>query len=180
MKRSIEASTTVRVPYERAQEVLSDDPGIMLAEQVTADDRRDRRFRSELGVDLGAGGGVRQAVDIEIGSMTATDHQASLPVRWQASGRDRLFPVFDGEIELAPAGPGTTRVVVTGIYTVPLGPVGRFGDGLIGRRLARQSFVSFLDGAARRLDAEVHRRTSSLSWHPAPYPVDLREVGAEG
>jgi hypothetical protein len=102
-----------------------------------------------------------------------------VPLHWQAWGRERLFPVFDGELRAAPVGPAATTVVVSGTYSVPLGPVGRFGDGLIGRRLARQSLTAFLEDAARRIDAEVHRRLHSVAWRPAPYPVSLREDDAE-
>jgi hypothetical protein len=104
-----------------------------------------------------------------------------LPLRWRASGRDRLFPVFDGRLEAtaAPGGAGTVLSVV-GVYTVPLGPVGRFGDGLIGRRLARQSLTAFLEDAARRIDAGAHHRTTSEAWHPSPYRVALREAAATG
>ncbi|HEX6421348.1 MAG TPA: hypothetical protein VFZ77_22795, partial [Acidimicrobiales bacterium] len=64
-------------------------------------------------------------------------------------------------------------------YTVPLGPVGRFGDGLVGRRIARQSFESFLEDTAARLDAEVHRRSATVTWRARPYAVDVRELRAE-
>jgi hypothetical protein len=69
---------------------------------------------------------------------------------------------------------------VAGVYTVPLGPVGRFGDGLIGRRLARQSLTAFLEDAAGRIEADIHRRTTSETWRPSPYRVALREAAVAG
>jgi hypothetical protein len=179
VKRGIEASTTVRIPIERARQVLTDDPGCVVADAASPDDRRERRFSSALGIDLGAGGAVRQAVTVSLGALSSLDGAASLPLRWQASGRDRVFPVFEGELEARAAGLGATMLVVRGTYTVPLGAVGRFGDGVIGRRLAQQSLVSFVEDAAGRLDREVHRRMAAVSWHPAPYAVDLRETGSE-
>lgn len=179
VKRGIEASTTVNVQFEQVRDVFADDPGGVVSGSVTPDDRRDRRFRSELGVALGAGGELRQAVDIEVGGLIVSEGLAALPLWWQASGRDRLFPVFDGRLEAMPAGTAATRLVVRGTYVVPLGPVGRFGDGLVGRRLARQSLTAFLEDAAGRIDAEVHRRTASVGWRPAPYPVALQEREVE-
>jgi hypothetical protein len=178
VKRAIEASTTMSLPFELVRQVLADDPGAMVAEIVTPEDRAARRFRSSLGVDLGAGGAVRQAVEIEIGSPQVSDSVMSLPLHWRATGRDRLFPVFEGHLTASPAEGDATLLMVAGTYTVPLGPVGRFGDGLIGRRLARQSLTSFVEDVARRIDAEVHRRTTSAQWNPAPYPVSLRESAA--
>lgn len=179
VKRGIEASTTVIVQFQQVRDVFADDPGGVVSGSVGPDDRRDRRFRSELGVALGAGGELRQAVDIQVGALAVADARATLPLRWQASGRDRLFPVFEGRLEATPAGLDATRLVVRGTYVVPLGPVGRFGDGLVGRRLARQSLTAFLEDAAGRIDAEVHRRTASIGWRPAPYPVALREREVE-
>lgn len=179
MERGIRASTTVEVDYQRVRDVMADDPGGVVSDDVTPEDRRAGCFRSELGVDLGAGGAVHRAVDVEIGTVHQTDDATILPLHWQARGRERLFPVFDGRMTATPDGAGATRLVVAGTYVVPLGPVGRFGDGLIGRRIARQSLTAFLEDAARRIDTEVHRRSASVSGHPAPYPVSLHEVGTE-
>lgn len=179
MKRAIEASTTIEVPLEQVRQVLADDPGGVVAEHVEPEDRQARRFRSALGVDLGAGGGIRQAVVIDVGHLRTEGEETRLPLRWQAAGRDRLFPVFDGHLHARAAGPATTLLLVRGTYEVPLGAVGRFGDGLIGRRLARQSLTSFVEELAARLDAEVHRRMASTSWRPAPYPVSLRESASD-
>ena len=179
MERGIRASTTVEVDYQRVRDVMADDPGGVVSDDVTPEDRRAGCFRSELGVDLGAGGAVHRAVDVEIGTVHQTDDITILPLHWQARGRERLFPVFDGRMTATPDGAGATSLVVAGTYVVPLGPVGRFGDGLIGRRIARQSLTAFLEDAARRIDTEVHRRSASVSGHPAPYPVSLHEVGTE-
>ena len=179
MERGIQASTTVEVDYRRVRDVMAEDPGGVVSDDVTPEDRLARCFRSELGVVLGAGGAVHRAVDVEIGTVHDADEATVLPLHWQARGRERLFPVFDGRMTATPAGEGATRLVVAGTYVVPLGPVGRFGDGLIGRRIARQSLTAFLEDAARRIDTEVNRRSSSVSGHPAPYPVSLHEASAE-
>ena len=183
MKRGIEATTTLQVSFEQVRRALSDDPASVVvdrdAERSTDLDDVDR-LRSELGVAVGATA-FRQAVDIQVGELRVTDADAVLPLHWRASGRDRLFPVFDGRLEArpGPAGSGTVLSVI-GVYTVPLGPVGRFGDGLIGRRLARQSLTAFLEDAAGRIESDVHRRTTSVAWHPSAYSVALREGASAG
>ena len=183
VKRGIEATTTLQVSFEQVSRVLADDPGaIVLDGDVEQPDRpgEDGHLRSTLGVEVGATA-FRQVVDVEIGSLTVTDADVALPLRWRASGRDRLFPVFDGRLEASPVATGTGTVLsVVGVYTVPLGPVGRFGDGLIGRRLARQSLTAFLEDAAGRIEADIHRFTTSEIWRPSPYHVALREVAVAG
>ncbi|HEX6421150.1 MAG TPA: hypothetical protein VFZ77_21785, partial [Acidimicrobiales bacterium] len=162
MKRGVEATTTVHAPFEGVRTVLSEEPAIVMAGDLPAPERRSRQFRSDLGVDLPTGGAIRKAVDIEVGPLESANGTASVRLSWRASGRDRLFPVFDGHLEIRPEGNDATRLRVHGTYTVPLGPVGRFGDGLVGRRIARQSFESFLEDTAARLDAEVHRRSATV------------------
>lgn len=178
MKRGIEASTSVRAPIERACEILRTDPGCVLAERCTADQRRAHRFHTTLGVDVGGGGGLHQQVVVETGLTQPTDGGVELPVRWHAAGHERLFPTFDGVLELQAEGV-RTKVTLRGTYTVPLGVLGRFGEGLAGRRAAHQSLTSFVEQVAGRLDAEANRRWEPESWHPAPYSVDLREVHPE-
>lgn len=62
---------------------------------------------------------------------------------------------------------------------MPLGPAGRVGERLAGKKLAHQSLIAFLEQSARRLGAEVARRFDAEGWHPAPYPVSVRETGPE-
>ena len=42
MERSIEASTTIRVAFARAREVLLDEPGSVFSEAHTVEDRREQ------------------------------------------------------------------------------------------------------------------------------------------
>lgn len=178
MKRDIEASTTVRAPVERARDILLRDPGCVLAERCTAEDRQAHRFHSTLGIDVGGGGGLHHEVVVETGLAELADSHLALPLRWHAATHERLLPTFDGALVLRGQG-CRTAVVLRGTYTVPLGVLGRFGDGLAGRRAAHQSLTSFLEQVARRLDAEANRRQESEGWHPAPYTIDLRELGSE-
>lgn len=178
MKRDIEVSTTARAPAERACEILRSDPGCVLAERCTAEDRQAHRFHTTLGVELGGSGGLHQVIVVETGRTELADGEVTLPLRWQSAAHERLFPTFDGVLVLRAEG-HRTAVVLRGSYAVPLGVLGRFGDGVAGRRAAHQSLASFVEQVARRLDVEADRRWESEGWHPAPYAIELRELGSD-
>jgi hypothetical protein len=177
MERSLDAATRIRAPLERAREVLSDDPGTVLAGRCTAEDRRQRRFRTMLTVGVGSGASLQQEIAIDALPVRHGDAGFALPIRWQATGHGRFLPSFDGELVLS-GDSLHTELALRGAYIVPLGPVGAFGDGLAGRRLVRRSLEAYLDELARRLDAEADRRVDAIGWHPAPYPITLHESTA--
>lgn len=168
----------MRAPLERAREVLIGDPGCVVADTCSADDRKARCFHTSLGVEVGAGGSLHQEVLVAVGLARSRDDTITLPMRWNPAGHEHLLPSFEGELDVSRDGPGS-RVVLRGAYTVPLGLLGRFGDGVAGRRLAHRSLGAFVGKAARRLDAEVNRRHESIAWHPAPYPVAVYETPSE-
>ena len=160
MERTIEATTVVPAVPARVAAVLADDPGAVLASARTPEERRAGRFRTRLSVDLGGGTRLQQEVEIEVGpAVRAGEGGVALPVAWHSVAHDRLLPSFRGELGAVPDR-GGTALRLAGTYVVPLGALGRFGDGVLGRRLARRSVVAFLEDAGRRLDAEVDRRIS--------------------
>ena len=166
MERLIEASTTIRVAFARAREVLLDDPGVVFSDAYTVQDRRAKRFRSELRVDLGVGTSVQQEVTLQVGVARSTETGIVLPLQWRPTGRARLVPVFKGELGASEARTGT-ELRLNGTYSVPLGVFGRFGDGVIGRQLARRSLGALVERLGWRLESEVERRLDSVG-HRGP------------
>jgi hypothetical protein len=174
MERSIEAATTIRVAFARAREALIDDPAALFNDTKQAGGQRARRFPTDLGVNLGAGASVHQEVMVRLGIPRATEDGLALPLAWRATGRERWLPTFTGELSVAATRSGT-RLRLSGAYTVPLGAVGKFGHGLVGRRLARRSLDAFVDGVAARLEAAVITRIASVNPRRRPSDVDTRE-----
>ena len=178
MERAIEATTTVRAAYARAREVLVDDPGSVLSETCSAEDRRSRRFLTQLAINIGGGASVHQEVEIHLGEPSA-EEGFTMPVSWRATGHEALSPTFEGALT-ASADRSGTLLSLAGAYRIPLGAVGRLGDKVAGRKLTRASLAALLEGVARRLDGEVDRRIGSAPAHPAPYPIEVTEsVGSE-
>lgn len=168
MKRTIEVSTPIRVTFTQARDVLLNDPGAVLSEPSTVGERDATRFRSELSVDVGAGASMHQEVIVELGVSHSTETRFVMPVAWHAGRRERLFPRFNGELELSESA-GGVLLRLNGVYTVPLGAIGRVGDAVVGWRLAPRSLCELLERLAWRLESEVERRVDRAR----PSPPDL-------
>jgi hypothetical protein len=173
MEQEVEVFALVSAAPGRVREALIDDPGSIVAERSAPEERRARRFHADLAVDLGAGASAHHEVEIELGSPEGTQPFV-LPLKWVATGHERLLPAFEGKLEVMPDRAGA-RLRLVGRYTVPLGWLGKIGEGVAGHRAATRSLSRYLAGVARRLDAEVQRRVSSVSWHPASTPDSLRD-----
>jgi hypothetical protein len=160
MERSIQAEMTIPVAFARARKVLEDDPDAVFNEVPRTRVRGAKRFRSVLGVDLGGGASLQQEVSVQLGVPRATEARFVLPLTWQATGRKRLLPAFEGELEASTAPVGTALRLV-GTYSVPLGAVGRLGDRVVVERFARRSLRALVERLAVRLRSDVERRASS-------------------
>ena len=169
MARPIEAAIPLRVAFAQVRDVLLDDPGDVFSEAFTVDEHHRPRIPTELSVDLGAGASVHQDVMLHLGVAQSTETGVVVPLAWQAAGRERLFPTFNGELEAFEADRGT-RLRLNGTYTVPLGFIGRIGNGVVGWRVARRSLEDLLERLARRIEAEADRRLESVLRQSTPKP----------
>ena len=160
MARPIEVETPLRVAFASARDILLDDPGAVFNAASTVHEQHRARISTELSVDLGAGASVHQDVTLQLGFAQSTETGVVVPVVWRAAGRERLFPTFKGELEAFEARTGT-RLRLNGTYTLPLGVIGRIGNGVVGWRLARRSLEELLERLARRIEAEAERRQSA-------------------
>jgi hypothetical protein len=172
MERWVTARTATGVPFERASRVLLDDPSVLLP----PDRRVDASGRAVicLSVETKGGAGVRQEVVVTLGAPCSAEGETWVPIEWEPFAHAQVLPSFSGVLELVDGFEGVD-LAITGIYDVPLGVVGRFGDGLVGRRVAQQSIRSLLDGMARRLRSCIADDFVHAAWKPAPYPISLRE-----
>ncbi|MEJ7844924.1 MAG: hypothetical protein WKF93_04720 [Acidimicrobiales bacterium] len=176
MERTIEATIDLHATPDRATAVLIDDPATVLADGPTAGDRRAHYVRTVLSLDVGSGASLEQEVEVEFDAprRSVDDDGVVMALRWHATGHERLLPTFSGALSVTPATKGS-HLALSGHYRVPLGAAGRFGDGLAGRRIARQTLETFVAEMGGRLDAAVVRRIDATPHHPAPYPVSLLE-----
>lgn len=172
MDRWISARTPLATSAERATKMLLEDPRGLIPEAG-------HRSTStapviDLSVVVGGGSAVRQDVEVTLGTPRSAENEAWVPISWQPLSHSRVLPSFEGALEVIDDD-GSSELSITGTYHVPLGIVGRFGDGVVGRRIAQQSIKTFLERVAQHVDEVVGDELAHSGWRPAPYPVDLRE-----
>lgn len=173
VERRLEATDEARALFEESCRTLLDDPSRVLSPGANAEARRMRQYATEMTVDTGGGSSTAQGVVVELGLPQQSAEALVCGVAWRPAGRTRFLPVFHGSLELRPESLHT-RLRLHGTYRPPLGPVGAFGDSMVGHRVARQTIAGFLRTVAQRIEEDVDRRTAE-GPRPAPYPLDLRD-----
>lgn len=113
---------------------------------------------------VGIGWGLE--VRVRLGDCSPLGDGASVPLRWEASHLPSLFPVLDGDIELAPLGPDECRLVLRASYRPPMERLGRVLDSVLLHRIAESTVRSFLRRVADSLEAGGMAPASS----PVPSP----------
>jgi hypothetical protein len=91
-------------------------------------------------------------VRVTLGRPHSRGNAIVLPLTWKAVVLPDLFPVLDGELEVAPLDPERCRVTLTSSYVPPLGAVGRQLDHVLLHRVAHSTARSFLDRLADNLE----------------------------
>ena len=161
MEHFIEACASIDLSFEACSDFLSGDVDKLFDDIPTAGPRGDD-LQTVLSINLGAGATVRQQVTLDVGQPRATRRVLVRNVAWRATGHGRYLPRFSGQLEALPDGP-RTKLRLSGAYTVPLGVVGKFGDSVLGHRLAAQSLQTLIESVGARIEREVGpRRTSWL------------------
>ncbi len=124
MEQPIEADTTVPAAFDDVRDVLLEEPGSVVGDTSTADERQARRSGVDLVVNMGAGASIHQEVTLQLGPPQSGAGAVRVPVAWHARGRERLFPTFDDELLAARDGTQTS-LRLSGTYEAPLGAVGK-------------------------------------------------------
>jgi hypothetical protein len=113
--------------------------------------RFDGDSHAEVGPQV-AGLGLRKKVAIEVGNPVTVGDSTEVPVTWQATFVQALFPVMTGKVELAPVDPRITRLTVSGMYEPPLGRLGKQLDEALMHRAAEATVKELAESIAKRLE----------------------------
>jgi hypothetical protein len=104
------------------------------------------REGEELRMRAGIGGRTpAKTVRVEVGPTVHLNGAAAVPLTWEATGASGLFPRMEGELILAPLGPGNTQISFRGTYKPPLGAVGEVLDRALLHRVAEATVKNFVD-----------------------------------
>lgn len=166
----------MRVAADTVWMILDGAPEIVLGARVREAGVGRRVFRTTVPAEVAAGTTVEQSVRLTLGSVQRepSGDSVSVGVSWEPVGLQRVLPSFTGDLRIGPAEGRGAALELRGTYRVPLGPVGRFGDSVVGHRVARRSLDRYVDRLAARLDHEAVRRGTASTVRPAPYNDDLR------
>jgi hypothetical protein len=103
-------------------------------------------------IQVGPVPGVSRLVAVKFRKLATHGDSAVLALRWEAAGPGgMLFPAFDADITLSPAGEDGTSLALMGVYRPPLGAVGSALDRAVFRRVATATVRDF----ARRVAEEI-------------------------
>jgi len=152
-RQRVELTRTVPVPVDAAVAVLDQDLHRVVGSRLRAPIGDGEGF-AELEVGIPGGRQIAREVRLGFGPLLVDDGVTALPVWWEDAEHPEFFPTFDGGLELHSAD-GGTELRLVGSYRPPLGAVGRFADGLFGRRIVASSLEAFIAAVADRLARAV-------------------------
>jgi len=156
-RRPVTLARTVQVPADAVHRQLATDAAAVVGASSSASAETGRR---QVGIRLLGDVKIQRKVKIGFGPlMEEDDGTLVLLVWWEAAEHPRLFPTFDGGLEVGERG-DATELRLVGSCQPPLGRLGAFADEIAGYRLARATLEAFL--------AEVASRV--VEGHSAPPP----------
>jgi hypothetical protein len=141
-------------PMPHLERALLEAPSSWLPDLAERADERGQRLLTEVGFPMEAHRIVKR-VSIAIGDPVRSSARTWIPISWQATGARGLFPVLDGDLEIARLGADRTQLAFSARYRPPLGLIGRLVDRVLLSRVAEATIKDFVDRIAERLDGQM-------------------------
>lgn len=113
-------------------------------------------FPKSVGIHVG-GIPVRKRVKVEFGEPVRMPTWAVIPISWRPTFAERLLPVMNGKVDVAPAGKDETRLTVSGMYEPPLGRLGEELDATLMHNVAEGTVKELAQSIAERLGKAIAR-----------------------
>jgi hypothetical protein len=95
---------------------------------------------------------LKKEVEIELGEPLRLGSKTLLPLLWRATRLHGLFPVLEGDLEVAALGRSRTQLALSARYQPPLGTFGRAVDRALLHRVAEATVKDFVDRVARAIE----------------------------
>ncbi len=93
---------------------------------------------------LWARGRIAREVRVRIRGTRNRGDATVISLTWEDALRPGLFPLLDGDLELAPLGVDSCRITLSATYTPPFGDLGADLDRALLRHVAQSTVRSFL------------------------------------
>jgi len=138
-----------------------------LAPLASAAEEDGEALRLRIGPSWGTGQMTRE-VRMTLGPPRDRGDALVVPFAWEATGLRTLFPLLEGDLELAPLGAESFRLTLSATYVPPLGELGARLDQALFHRVALSTVRSLLDRVASTLDGAVDEPAAGPSEQPIP------------
>ncbi len=166
----VEDFIDVSLPLEDARRRCAR-AGMWVTDLASAAEEDGETLRLQIGPTW-AGGRVTREVDVLLGPTRERGEACVVPLTWRATGMAALFPVLEGDFELAPLGSDQCRLTLTASYLPPFGDLGRTLDRALLHRVAQSTLRSFLARVAASLEASDDGPAAPPHRAGAPPGVD--------
>jgi hypothetical protein len=140
-------------PFEALRARFSGD-GQWLAPLATVATQDGDIFQMRIGPTWAAGVVTRE-VNVTLWPLRQRGYGLARSLTWTPSDWQFLFPLLEGDLELAPIGPGQGRISLDATYTPALGRFGAHVDRALLHHVAASTVRSFLTQIARRLQTNI-------------------------
>lgn len=138
------------------------DSEVWLTDLASAAEEDGEELRLQIGPSWG-GGRVTREVLVALGPPRERSEARVIPIVWRATGLAGMFPVLDGDLELAPLGSERCRLTLAATYHPPFGELGRALDRALLHRVAQSTVRSFLMRLATALEKGGEGEPTSAS-----------------
>ena len=149
------------LPVERVVRALAEFPRDWAPALVLDAERHGDDLLAEVGLAVNGKRVLGKVVRVEVGAATQLGQKTVLPMSWSATGPSGLFPVMEGDLEVAPLGAGRTQLAMSARYRPPLGPLGRAADRAVLHRIAEATIKDFVERVGSALTSLASRPSSA-------------------
>jgi hypothetical protein len=128
--------------------------GSWFAPLATAAEKEGEALYFRIGPSWASGRATR-TVRVSLGLPHDRGDTLVVPLSWKSSELPSLFPMLDGDLQLAPLDEQSCRVTLSASYVPPLGALGGGLDRALLHRVASSTVRSFLARLADSLESET-------------------------
>jgi len=152
----------VECPFNALRARFSGD-GQWLAPLATVATQEGENFQMRIGPSWAAGIMTRE-VNVKIWPPRERGWALARSLTWTPNDWQFLFPLLEGDLELAPIGPDRCRISLAATYTPALGRFGVQVDRALLHHVAASTVRSFLNQIAAMLQIHIDGSSQESAW----------------